>query len=260
MTTHDPETGAPWDLNDGRVRTKAMNLVKEGKPYMLICSPMCTAFSQIQALNVERRDPAIVRRELDNAKDHVRWTMKLCALQVREGRYFLFEHPKTATSCKMAEVERVATMKGVEKIRTDMCEFGMCSKDEDGVGLVKKPTTMMTNSPEVGRRLSKKCQNSDVPDGEKHRHVKLINGRASHAQVYPRALCRAVCEGVAAQKRIDSMNLVAMNLMTMQELNSFGTDELHENPEDLEAFDDVSGDELKVELVVAARAEELKYV
>ena len=108
LTTNDPDTGAPWDLADGKVRTKAMNLVKDGKPFMLICSPMCTAFSQIQALNVERRDPAVVRRELESAKDHVRWVMKLCSLQARENRYFLFEHPKTATSWKMAEVEKLS--------------------------------------------------------------------------------------------------------------------------------------------------------
>ena len=98
LTTNDPETGAPWDLSDGEVRTKVVGLVKEAKPYMLVCSPMCTAFSRLQALNEERRDPAIVRRELECAKDHVRWVMKLCATQVREGRYFLFENPMTATS------------------------------------------------------------------------------------------------------------------------------------------------------------------
>ena len=80
---------------------------------MLVCSTMCTAFSQIQALSVECRDPAIVRREFESAKDHVRWVMKLCWIQVREKRYFLFEHHKAATSWKMAEVERVSKMDGV---------------------------------------------------------------------------------------------------------------------------------------------------
>ena len=98
MTTNDPETGAPWDLSYGKVRTNVVGLVKESKPYMLVCFPMCTAFSRLQALNEERRDLAAVRRELGSAKDHVRWvTMKLCATQAREGRYFLFEHHMTAT-------------------------------------------------------------------------------------------------------------------------------------------------------------------
>ena len=87
---------------------------------------------------------------------------------------------------------------------------------------MKKPMSMMTNSPEVGRRLAKRCCNHDCPEEQRHRHVKLINGRASHAQVYPRALCRAVCEGVAHQKMMDAGNLVGMDTMTVAELNMFG--------------------------------------
>ena len=79
-------------MSNGKVRNKVVALVREARPFMLVCSPMCTAFSRIQALNVERRDPAVVRRELEDAKDHVRWVMRLCATQAREGRYFLFEH------------------------------------------------------------------------------------------------------------------------------------------------------------------------
>ena len=89
-------------------------------------------------------------------------------------------------------------MDGVDKVRTDICMFGVLSKDEDGVGRVKKRTTMMTNSPEFAKRLTRKCSNHERHEDDTHRHVKLINGRASHAQVYPRALCRAVCEGAAA--------------------------------------------------------------
>ena len=84
-------------------------------------------------------------------------------------------------SWKMPEIERVSRMDGVQIVRTDMCAFGMMSKDEVGVGLVKKITSMMTNSPEVGRMLAKKCCNKDCLESEHHRHVKLNNGRASHA-------------------------------------------------------------------------------
>ena len=89
--------------------------------------------------------------------------------------------------------------------------------------------------------------------------MKLINGRANHAQVYPRALCRTVCEGVAAQKKADSCNLVMMDVMTLAEIHDLGSDMLHENHEDMEAFDDVTNEPLVPKLVLAARAEELKY-
>ena len=44
----------------------------------------------------------------------------LCT-QAREGRYFLFEHPKTATPWMMPEVEKVARMDDVDIVKLDMC-------------------------------------------------------------------------------------------------------------------------------------------
>ena len=87
----------------------------------------------------------------------MRWVMELCAIQVCENRYFLFEHPKTVTSWKMAKVERVWRTNGAATVWTDICAFGMLYKDEIGIGLVKKPISMMTNSPEVARRIGKTC-------------------------------------------------------------------------------------------------------
>ena len=40
LTTNDPETGTLCDLSDCKVRTKVMSLIREGRPYMLICSLM----------------------------------------------------------------------------------------------------------------------------------------------------------------------------------------------------------------------------
>ena len=90
--------------------------------------------------------------------------------------------------------------------------------------------------------------------------MKLINGRASHAQVYPRALCPAVCEGVAWQTNMDAGNLVGMDVMSLTEIRSFGEDELHEVHCNIEAFGDVMDEPLVPKLVMAAWAEELKYV
>ena len=49
-------------------------------------------------INNNRRDADIIKRELDEAKDHTKFVMRVCATQVREHRYFLFEHPASATS------------------------------------------------------------------------------------------------------------------------------------------------------------------
>ena len=58
---------------------------------------------------------------------------------------------------------------------------------------------------------------------------------------------------------IDAGNLVGMDMMTTAEINLFGQDELHESHGMVEAFDDVTNEPLIPKLVMAARAEELKY-
>ena len=63
----------------------------------------------------------------------------------------------------------------------DMCQFGMVSRDKDGPGFARKPTTFLTTSVEIQKALSRKCTPGQ------HRHVPLMEGRAA-ALVYPRQL------------------------------------------------------------------------
>ena len=96
-----------------------------------------------------------------------------------------------------------------------------------------------------------------------HKHI-LLEGstRCKRAQVYPRQMCKTVCEGIAAQKRADAINLVALDVMSIAELMSVD-DDLHDDPcSDMQyiATDDVSGDPLKPNMVIAARNEELDYI
>ena len=94
-------------------------------------------------------------------------------------------------------------------IEMDMCAFGMTSKDEQGEGLVKKSTRILSSSEEVLRGLDRKCRNKDAAKEDQHRHVHLIQGRAKGAQVYPRPFAEEVCKGIAAQKRSDSLGMKA---------------------------------------------------
>ena len=70
LTMRDPETGLPWDLSVRETQDKVRKMVREGKPFMLIGSPPCTALSQLQGLNNHKRDPAVVKRELQQACAH----------------------------------------------------------------------------------------------------------------------------------------------------------------------------------------------
>ena len=62
------ESGRPWDFNDPTQRSKAERLLDEQKPLLLIGSPMCTAFSNIQNLNKARRDPETMERDRESTR------------------------------------------------------------------------------------------------------------------------------------------------------------------------------------------------
>ena len=51
LSTVDPEDGQPWDFNNQEKAMKAEEYVRRIKPVLLIGSPMCTAFSQLQSFN-----------------------------------------------------------------------------------------------------------------------------------------------------------------------------------------------------------------
>ncbi len=52
-------------------------------------------------------------------------------------------------------VQEIIGMRGVQRVKGDMCAFGMKQKDEWGEGLVKKRTGFMTNSGEIAKRLAR---------------------------------------------------------------------------------------------------------
>ena len=59
-----------------------------------------------------------------------------------------------------------------------------------------KPTGFMTNATGIASQLSEKCNG-------KHQHVKLLNGRASRAEVYPDELCFRILKGLMETMRKD---------------------------------------------------------
>ena len=135
--------------------------------------------------------------------------------------------------------------------RADLCQFGLVSEDEKGVAPAKKPTRFMTNSLEVYKMLSKKC------DGRCPRHVQLMEGRAKAASVYPRQLCRAALRGTARQMRVDRGNLMSFKCIDGQ-TEVMAVD--FEQNDWQRYWDDMSGKELRGDLVRAARAEEIETI
>ena len=66
--------------------------------------------------------------------------------QREAGRCFRHEHPWLATSCFLPEIEEIQGYDDVQRVRTDMCQFGMMSRTGgvgSALGQVLKPTMFL---------------------------------------------------------------------------------------------------------------------
>ena len=170
------ETGEPWDFDKPEQREKCLRQVMEQKPQFLIGSPMCTAFSALQGLNKWRMHPKKWDAMVEKGIRHMRFAVKLYRLQAEQGRWFLHEHPNSASSWKLPEVQALMNDLGIQKTVGHMCRYGMQSSNEFGPGKVKKPTGFLTNSSLLADCLNHKCLGG-------HQHVQLVGGRARACQV-----------------------------------------------------------------------------
>ena len=233
-----PYEGERWDFAKKSCRDKALDLVRRDKPYLLIGSPPCTAWSNLQNLNACRPGG---RAKVDAAKQRARIHLVFCVRlyreQLRAGRYFLHEHPKLASSWAEDCVKSLAQDPTVMKTEIDQCAYGLLSKDKEGVGPAKKPTSFLTNSIGLVNALSKKC-------GGCARHVQLVEGRARAAQEYPRELCRAVTKGIIEQARLDAQDLFSIECSRCaSSLDCIDNIEHDEGNEDGRCYwDDTSGE------------------
>ena len=245
LTVND-ENGNPWNFDLQEQRDKCMRHVIEQRPNFLIGSPMCTAFSILQGLNKWRMNPKKWDAMMEKGLRHMRFAVKLYRLQAEQGRWFLHEHPNSASSWKMPEMQRLMNDLGIQKTVAHMCRYGMQSSDEAGAGKVKKPTGFLTNSDMLADCLSLKCMGG-------HRHVQLMGGRARACQVYPDKLCRYILKGIKAELVHSGIIKPTNNDMS---LNSVEDNDSMEYM--TQYVDDMSGKPLRSELVKIARDDEMK--
>jgi hypothetical protein len=129
LTTVDPDDGKPWDFNVAEKRDKAEAMIEKGSAMLLVGSPMCSAFSQLQTFNWRKMGSEKVSRLIRDGSRHLRFCAKLYRMQLEQGLYFLHEHSahakswKDPTICKLMEDYRVNTVVG------SMCMFGMSQGD-----------------------------------------------------------------------------------------------------------------------------------
>ena len=119
---------------------------------------------------------------------------------------------------------------------------------------VMKPTRFMSNSQVLLQELSRKCRGCP-------KHGPLSGKHAKAAAIYPRGLCRAVCQGVRKQLELDRDDMMVVPLTaTAQEISAVDVQKLWSDGalDGKQFWDDVSGKVLDASLTQAARMEEIK--
>ena len=265
FTVIDPSDGKPWDFNDPVKRERARMLVRRQRPYMLIGSPMCRAFSTWQFLNKFRAvDPQELERTRLQAIVHIEFMASLYLEQIEGGRYFLHEHPAFATSWTLPCMEELAKVHGVEMTYADQCQYGQAIQSGRHRGdPVKKPTGFLGNSPEVAKQLSKRCTGTggscSRPAGGQHRGCSGSHAQA--AAIYTREMCRAVIKGISEQLRKDGTLKRGCYGVQVPDEDEATLKELYGPAQGYSGRfrDDLSGQVLRDDLVHEARAKELEY-
>ena len=253
LSVECPVTRRAWDFWLESDRKLARALVLKDRPGLLILSPPCTLFSQLQNLHPQglpaERDP----KAWAEAIAFVDFAMELAEVQRVAGRSFVFEHPQSATSWKLAKVVEMMLKAGVEEAIFDMCQFGMVATDSLGEAPVHKTTRVMTNDPGIAKSLhGVRCCGG-------HRHVHLILGRPAAAAIYPIDLCKCMLRGYDITRK----NLGS--LASMSTVNGLEESEDLCDPADQivkadsgQYWDDLKGEVLDPGLARKARQEEME--
>jgi len=164
----------------------------------------------------------------------------------------------------------------VHRVTGDQCQYDQESHKGDPV---KKPTGWMSNSPEILKKLSKRCRGvGECSRRTGGRHATASGRVAREAAIYPFKLCRAILEGCknqllkdgkllagarGIQALFDDDHVEYLDALTGEKLNGEekAAAEKVFNVTSHEAMvkDSVTGQPLEPLLVKAARKLEMEY-
>ena len=189
-----------WDFKVPSFRALSLTLLLQLQILLLVLSPPCTIFSELQRLwNFKRMARAKVEEKWAEGMLYLTHAMDCALQQHQHGRFFIFEHPARATSWNQDVVKRVMQLPGVFTVLVDQCMLGLRSKVH-GVPM-RKRTRLMTNSHFLASRFANyKCDSCHA-----HQAIQGAEGgvsRSAWAQIYPRPLVDALVLGALDITRV----------------------------------------------------------
>ena len=123
-------------------------------------------------------DPRVVEELRREAVNHLHFVIGIYKIQLENGRNFLHEHPKSATSWKDDVMVKLLRKPRVSTTVSDQCEHGLLTPGPNGESTpAMKPTRWASSSSHMLKRLSTRCKRDHV-----HQH--LVGGRAKDAENY----------------------------------------------------------------------------
>ena len=260
LTCVDEEDGEVWDFSNESKKKKARERLDRDKPFLLVASPMCKAFSRLIAFSkYQKMEHAEVVKSIQEAIQHLKFSLELCLRQHAAGRLFVFEHPDAALSWAVGILKTVMTVDGVHRINFDCCSREMKTKFGDKANMVSKQRkAVFTNSDAIATLLREaQCR-----------------GEHRHQQSQTEMFCRLICEGVKRefstirwrnqlQKVLDISKPFGLLMAAQRRLEALATPP-EEDPfdalyRDKEFVDDISGVPLVKAMAIAARKAEMEY-
>ena len=138
----DLQTG--YNFSRHADRKKAIDLINSEEPELVTLSPPCTEFSRLQALNRhihgEEYEEEHDRLKAEAVK-HVEFCIKLAKIQMKRGRWFLFEHPAHGDTWSEPCMQEFMQFPDVEWRVADQCQYGLMTAGPNGLEYpAMKPT------------------------------------------------------------------------------------------------------------------------
>ena len=233
LSTIDKEDGKPWNLSCPKKAEKAMKMLKESRPQLLIGSPIGAIMSNRQNINPERVTSE-QNREIQQDKDaHVHALTEMYKEQAKHGVYYIHEHPESETSWNQEDMLNMLNQTETKRTKGHMTRQSSIKASEDK----KHEVGWMTNSSKIANAMKKRHWKLDSTKPEPETRAD---------QEYPKKMCKEIIRGLMEQIICDRIEAGIQWI----EGSTAGT----------KYYDDVTGEQLDTKGAETARKTEMEEV
>ena len=218
-----------YDFYKAEDREEAIRTVCIEQPFGIILAFPCTVWSPLQNLTLSKMKGGAYANRLKRRRlrDRVliRHVVRMALLQMARGRHFVIENPSRSAAWHLCrELRNLRMDPRVNEVVFDQCRFGL--RGPWG-RFHQKRTMILTSSIEVINRLTDKMCQKD------HDHEYVLGGHevTSKAGHYPKALAKAIVDGLQEEARLGQLR------------NEANVAEGEENEEEDGSDDEAEGDE-----------------